>query len=62
MSKTVPLAVIDKEHRDTIQRLIECTGGPAWDIRLVRVDDTHIRFEMVGSDGQKRVSSNITLS
>lgn len=68
MSGVFPVGpIVDQDGRPTeafaalLRSLIKATGGQ-WSIEAERVDDTHIRWTMKGSDGTKRATANDNLS
>ncbi len=70
MSGSVPFGpIVNKDGTPTeafrrfLQQLSEATGGPAYEIKLVRVSDTVVHVRLKGADGTTRESAaDITLS
>ena len=63
-----PTPWLDKDGNPTqafrvfLQTLAESVGGPAYEIKSERIDDTTIRRKMKGADGVVRYGPNETLS
>lgn len=48
--------------RQFFQTLAACAGGPAYEIELVRINDTSVKIRMIGSDKVARESAPIALT